>query len=377
MSSLKDVNIEDGKVEVELFSKTEAALAYLRQQYSTFPALDTEEGYEYVKAGINELVSLRTSLEKERKRIKQPYLDAGSIIDTEAKRITEQLVELETPMKAAKKVIDDREKRLKEERLARLAQKIEEIRAHAVFSRDTPSDDIAKLIEAVDSIDTLKDFFELSMEAEKARQDTLEKLNGLYSDRLAFERAEEDRKKAEAEAAELRKAQDLAERLNKLRMIPVDLFGKSSNEIKSKIASLKNYPPQSSDFGDRHYEAEETYKKILSQLGQMFDQAVTLEEVENRKRQEEHEAKQKIIDENKKLEERVTRNPFDEKPSFIGVDMAKSKDEHIEAVVDPDVRIVITCTQSNSSAILSMMLDQFAVDITGDDITGFEVKVTQ
>jgi len=367
MSSLNNVNIEDGKVEVEVFSKTEAALSELRSRYQKFPSLDTEEGYDYVKSGIKELVSLRTGLDAERKRIKTPYLEAGRIIDAEAKRITEELVLLESPMKVAKKEVDDREKRLKEERLARLSQKISDIRAHVDQARGKPSSDIAEMIKAVDCIDTSEDFFEMSMDAEKARQDTLERLNQLYSERLSYERAEEDRKKAEAEAVELRKANDLAERLSKLKMIPMDMFGKDALEIQSKLTSLKNYPPVDSDFGARYREAMEAYETVLTQLQQMYDQAATVERAE---RQKHHEETKAIIKENEKVEAAVTRIPFDDKPELIGIDMASGKDE-----ADPKVRIVISCNQSNSSSILSMLIDQYAVDITGDDITGFEVMV--
>lgn len=367
MSSLNDVNIEDGKVEVEVFSKTEAALSELRSRYQEFPSLDTEEGYDYVKSGIKELVSLRTGLDNERKRIKAPYLEAGRIIDAEAKRITEELVLLESPMKAAKKEVDDREKRLKEERLARLGQKIADIRSHVDQARGKPSSDIAEMIQAVDCIDTSEDFFELSMDAEKARQDTLERLNQLYSERLSYERAEEDRKKAEAEAAELRKSNDLAERLSKLKMIPMDMFGKAALEIQSKLTSLKNYPPVESDFGARYGEAMEAYETVLTQLQQMYDQADAIERAELQKQ---HEEKQAIIKENEKVEAAVTRNHFDDNP-----ELASGKDETVTQEVDPEVRIVINCNQSNSSSILSMLIDQYAVDITGDDITGFEVMV--
>jgi hypothetical protein len=370
MSSLNDVNIENGKVEVELFSKTEAALSDLRSRYQEIPSLDTEEGYNYVKSGLKRLVSLRTGLDAERKRIKTPYLEAGRIIDAEAKRITEELMILEKPMKAAKKEVDDREKRLKEERLARLNQKIEDIRTHVDQARGKPSSDIAEMIQAVDLINTSKDFFELSMDAEKARQDTLERLNQLYSERLSYERAEEDRKKAEAEAAELRKARDIAELLNKLRMIPMDMLGKPSIEIKSKLDSLKNYPPVEADFGTRYGEAADDYNTVLSQLQKMYDQADALARAEL---QRIHEEKQTLTKEDEKVEEEVAISRPEDKPNSSADEVRKEEEATQE--VDPEVRIVINCNQSNSSLILSMLIDKYSADISGDDITGFEVMV--
>lgn len=379
MTSLNEVNIETGKVEVEVFNKTEAALAELRERYGVVPSLDTEEGYNFVKDGLKELVSLRTSLDAERKRIKQPYLDAGRIIDAEAKRITEALVELETPMKDAKKEFDDREKRMKEERLARLCTKIEGIRSWVVRARNQQSATIAEMIEEVDSIDTAEDFFELSKEAAEAKNETLERLNEMYTERLAFERSEQERKQAEEARKAMELQQQIGERINKLRMIPMDLMGKKAAEILTKIASLRNYEPPAAEFGDRHQEALDAHKQVITQLETMAAQAEVVEQAEAKKAEEEA-AKQAAV------AEQAAKAEAERKEKFPGVDIdaihhkqeAKAKEvapQQEEPEQDREVTIKVVCDSSNSSAILSLLMDQCAVDIVGDEFTGFVVTV--
>ncbi len=205
MTNLKNVDLERGTVEVAEYSQTNAALAALRAKYQVVPDANTEEGYAWVKAGIKELTGLRTSLEAARKREKEPHLQAGRILDAEAKRITEELVSLEKPMKAAKQEVDDRIERERQERIARLQQKVDAIVAMPGQVRGKSSDEISAMIDRVGEIDATHDYFDLTKEAVEARQNALDELTQMLTDRLAFEAAEADRKKAEAALAEQRR----------------------------------------------------------------------------------------------------------------------------------------------------------------------------
>lgn len=209
MTSMNGVNIETGKVEVAEYSKADAAIAELRQRYSDISAVDpdTPEGYAELKAGIKEVSSYRTALESKRKEIKAPFLEAGRVIDAEAKRITAALLDLEDPMKAKKKERDEREKRQKEERLNRLRAKIQQLEQYANKAIGRSSTEIAELIEELDAIDTEQDFFDLTTEACAAKHDTLARLNEMFTERLAFERTEKEREELAAELARLRQQQ--------------------------------------------------------------------------------------------------------------------------------------------------------------------------
>lgn len=272
MTTLNQVDIEQGTVEVAEFKQTDAALAQLREKYSVIPDANTTEGYEFVKAGCKELTGLRTAIENKRKEIKAPYIAAGQIIDAEAKRITAAIVELEDPLKAVKKEIDDREKRLKEERLARLNEKINDIRANVVKARSLNSSGIASLISAVDAIDATQDFYELTYEAVTARAETLKELGEMYERQLGFEENERVRLEEEAKRKALEQAREIDERINNLKMMPLKFMQQSKRNIEMQVQRLRNYVPAQGEFGERWEEAESARLEVISQLEFMASQ---------------------------------------------------------------------------------------------------------
>ena len=205
MTILQNVDLDKGTVEVTEYNTTNAALAQLREKYLTIPDANTDEGYAFIKGGIKELTSLRTALEEARKREKAPYLQAGQIIDAEAKRITEELVKLETPMKTAKKEVDDRLERERQERIARLQAKVYAIQEMPYKVRGKSSSEIADMIDRCGEIDTAHDFYDLTKEAQAAQQAAMEELTQMLTDRLAFEAAEKQRQELEAQQAEMRR----------------------------------------------------------------------------------------------------------------------------------------------------------------------------
>lgn len=208
MTTIEKVDLEKGTVEVAEYTQTNAALAMLREKYAVLPDVNTNEGYELVKAGIKELTTIRTTLEAARKRVKDPYLQAGKIIDAEAKRITDELVKLEEPMKVAKKEVDDRIERERQERIARLQVKVDAIKAMPSQVRGKSSKEIADMLDRVGEIDAMHDFYDLTKEALAARQAAMDELAQMLTDRLALEAAEEELSRIEAQNAELRREQE-------------------------------------------------------------------------------------------------------------------------------------------------------------------------
>lgn len=202
MTILKNVDLDKGTVEVAEYNATNAALAVLKQKYSTVPDANTDDGYAFIKSGIKELTGLRTSLEEARKREKAPYLQAGQIIDAEAKRITAELAALEDPMKSAKKVVDDRIERERKERVARLQMKVDAIKSMPAQVRGKSSEAISEMIDRCGEIDTAHDFYDLTKEAQAAQQASMDELTQMLTDRLAFEQAEQQRNQLAAQLAE-------------------------------------------------------------------------------------------------------------------------------------------------------------------------------
>ena len=295
MNDIKDdvVNIEKETVNIAIFNNTDAALAMLKEKYSKVPDTETPGGYELVKAACTDLLSRRTGLEDARKKAKQPYLDGGRIIDKEAKRITTALVELEEPMKIAKKLVDDREKRQKEERIARLREKVAGIREFVGKARGQESTEVAKLIEEVDAIDCSKDFYDLSVEAAEARTDTLQQMNEIYAERLQFEISENERKELEERQKEEDRKRLIENKINDLKMIPVNFIGKSSIEIGEKLDALSGWNPDPSKFAEYHAEAMTALKTVIQKLEQAKAGAAVIESVqaeeERRRYQQEEE----------------------------------------------------------------------------------------
>ena len=307
MTNLSFVNLDDSTVEVEEFSKTEAALAHLREKYSTFPdPASSQEAYEEVKAGVKELTGYRTSLEAKRKEIKQPYLDAGKVIDSKAKEITAALVELEDPMKAAKKLVDDRKKREEEERLARLDKRVAEIRTYKDMARGLDSDGIADLIEKVEAIEC-DDFYDRKSEAIAARGETLDFLGNAYSERLEYERSERQRREEEEKRREVERKQGIQDRINKCRMIPLDCMGASVKDIESKLRQLKGMEITEQHFQEFTEEAKQAYADTVKKVEAILEQQRQLEAAHTPKQPEP-----------------------EQQPEVTGVDMASGPDETVK-----------------------------------------------
>lgn len=102
--------------EIAEYSKTEAALAQLKQNYKDVVFdVSTREGMETARKGRAEVREYRFALERTRKTIKEAALRTCQVIDSEARRISTALSELEEPIDAQ---IKNEEKRLEDLRTA-------------------------------------------------------------------------------------------------------------------------------------------------------------------------------------------------------------------------------------------------------------------
>jgi len=280
MTDLNQVDIEQGKVDVEVFNQTDAALSLLAEKYSHIPDVNSKDGYEFVKAGVKELTGYRTTLDAERQRIKKPYLDAGRIIDNEAKRITAKLVELEEPMKAKKKEVDDRKKKQEEQRLARLREKVSAISGRVAEARGKTRDEIAKIIEDVDAIDTKRDYYDLTREAIEAQQATLHELSEMYNQQFKYEQAKLEEERLRKEQVAQREQQRITDKINDMRMLPADLTARPASEIEGNLKNLTDYDIPRDEFGNRYDEAQDARQKAMQQLEAMAKQARMIEEAQ-------------------------------------------------------------------------------------------------
>lgn len=90
---------------------------------------DSKGGYEMVRQGIATVRDLRVCVEKTRKKLKEDSLAWGRKVDSEAKRITALLEEIETPLQSRKDAFDAEADRVKKEKMAEIQRKIDEAEA--------------------------------------------------------------------------------------------------------------------------------------------------------------------------------------------------------------------------------------------------------
>lgn len=204
---------------------TDAAIAKLGEQYGGLTIANSN--YETVSKAISEVRTLRTSVEKKRKELKSDALEYGRKVDSEAKRITGLLVDIETPLKDEKQKIDDEKARIKEEKEKADQERIENIKekidAIAKFNLQPgvipSSDEVRKLIATL--LEAKEDGFDYQEFADKAKTTfdlVADQLTTCLENAIKYEdevaELERKHKEQEAEAEKLRKER---EEINKQR----------------------------------------------------------------------------------------------------------------------------------------------------------------
>jgi len=200
------------------------------------------------------------------------------------------------------------------------------------------SGSISDVIEAVDLIDTTMFHKEIIHEAIETKKTVCARLAELLTqaineEALQIERQKLAKQQEEAAAAQLiidlkAKAQ---ERLNNLMMIPTGFFGKTSNEINSKIESLTNYEVLEAEFGELFGQANSAKAQVINQLTMMSGQQKTVEEVQA------HQAKPEVVDQ---IE---LKNKIDQsKQNIVYVDTSQAREnqqreiDHLESQLEPE-----------------------------------------
>jgi predicted esterase YcpF (UPF0227 family) len=185
----------------------------------------------------------------------------------------------------------DLKKQKEAERIAAIQRSIDvlfEMKAQAV---DMDSEGIAGIIEAVDLIDCSEGFDELTQEALQAQKLVLSDLSIMLNQAISQEQLSAERKamqlqqKELAEQAAARELIDKAQdRLNNLKMIPAGMFGKSSQEIRTKYNQVGKFEITELEFGSLTVQAKQEQDQVLGFLNNMANQQEMVEQAEaNRK----------------------------------------------------------------------------------------------
>lgn len=208
---------EKSTITVAEYSETETALAILRERYGTDIVWDlsTTKGMDAAKKARYELKTLRTSLDKKREELKSPLLQQGKLLDSECKRITSLILELEKPLDEkikAEEARKEEKKAAEKERVAAILKKIKSIRNTPVEMVGKCSDDIQNAFDTI--INPLKcpdEFAELVTEAALAHARATDSLAKMLEAAKASEsetkRIQEERERFAEEQRRLRQQQ--------------------------------------------------------------------------------------------------------------------------------------------------------------------------
>lgn len=198
----------DYKGELVKLDAVEQALAGLREKYGTVPNVQTKDGYELCKKGIKELTSYRTGTEKLRKEITKPHRDFIDRVNAYGKDLTEKLQTIEQPLKEAKKSEDERAERERQERIAKLRERINvEIWSFLDTVVGLDSNGLADLHDAAVAID-VDGYFDVTNEAEDAKAEVLKRISEQHGQTLERERLAAEQAQVEADRKRLREEEE-------------------------------------------------------------------------------------------------------------------------------------------------------------------------
>lgn len=218
---------------------TDAAIAELRERLGGLKIV-TAEDYKTVAGAIAEVRTLRVGVDKKRKELKADAMAWGKKVDVEAKRITEQLVEIEGPLKLERTRVDDEkeaEKALlaqqKQDRIDELRGMVESIRilGNSVYGK--ASDVIEVIIDQLQEIEiTDESYEEYAMEAKQVMNHALATASEEHQ--TAVDREEE----AARQVLEGTRLEEERQEQARLRKIQDDKYESQQADIKKQQDAL-------------------------------------------------------------------------------------------------------------------------------------------
>lgn len=181
----------------------EQKLAELKAKYGAVPDYAAKEGYKTGKQAIQALTKMRTGTDKARLAITKPHRDFIELVNQRAKGLIAEVEQLESPHREAKREVDEKEEREKQERIARLRERLaKEVTSYLDTAVGLDSSGLADLIDAADAIDT-EGYFDITKEAEDEKARVLASLRDKHAAALERERMETERAELERQRAEL------------------------------------------------------------------------------------------------------------------------------------------------------------------------------
>lgn len=192
------------------YNITDAAIAELKAKYGSLEikGIQDKVGYQAVRTARLEVRTLRASVEKTRKDLKFDALEYGRMVDSEAKRITALLEEIEIPLNDMEEAIDAAKEaeaaaiqKVKDDKNRARVESLEAVGVNVNFDLH------AKIIIMNDEefeghLEDATEAYRLKCEKEEEDAAELARLKAEEEERNAL-KAEADRKAKEAEDARL------------------------------------------------------------------------------------------------------------------------------------------------------------------------------
>jgi len=210
--------VAEMKTNVVKYSITDAAIAEMKQEYSGMAIANTKD-YRAVQKAISTITAKRTEVEKTRKEFKAGALEYGKKIDTEAKRVTALLREVEDPLKELKAEVDNRKaaeqaekERIEQDRVDCIQAKIKMINNYREDLNSLSIDELKTCLVELIPLDVPEgEYQEFTEEARQAMEKTLNAISDRMTEKTEHEKAQEALRKAQAKERIAQEAQAKAE----------------------------------------------------------------------------------------------------------------------------------------------------------------------
>jgi colicin import membrane protein len=223
------------------FDRVAAGIAALRDKYEgVVYDVTTTAGMQSAKEARREIREPRLEVERIRKAAKAPILTLGKKLDSEAARITKELLAIEEPLDLQVKTEEARKEAERQakidaelKRVSDLQERVAELRGCPNLSPTSGSVLIADHIQNLEEIVVDDSFQEFRQQAEDAKAAGLKRLGDLHAAALAHE-AEQARIQAERdELARLRAEQARREAEDRARLAEEERQAKVAREAEA------------------------------------------------------------------------------------------------------------------------------------------------
>lgn len=307
--------------------------------------LNTDKGRKEVASRSHKVSKIKTALVKVAKDSIEDLKAQVQAVNGGTKHIEEVLDKLRDTTRAPLTLWEAEQKRIEEERIAAIKLEIGNIESLGQTNGTESIEDLSAMIEAVDNIDVAEGFDEFTQDAMKAIAAAKNNLTAAMQKLIEQKQQEEMQRKLAAE----RLANQINERINNLRMIPLDFMSKSALEIEQKIVSLEKFRVPVEEFGERANEATQAKDAVVTQLRAMHQQAVIVEEAQARKAEEERIAtEQARADQEMAAAAHESMAPPEVEREQQATGVMSSAEFHQEAPVRPAGRAYVAATKAQS-----------------------------